>query len=372
MYACMIVLFISVVYNPYNFPDAAECGNISVWEEYATLHHKIVTGQVKGKFLRYNCVSQFSCGGWGNRLGGISVALTLAIITKRAFLIRMPLPVDINILLQPNAIQWNHSIARLPIKSFFLVDPQAMNENWPSFYEMLMDYDNSVNVMDFRTNLGFYWFMPKFQKELRQIFNESFPVDSSYDYRILYGCIQRYLFKYNQVVIDAIQKEMSDLHLQAGKYVAAHYRTQLIPHDTEPPTPLAIAMESHLKCIAIAADSLSHKYQSEFIPAYLLTDTSVVDDMAHKLYNDKIQTSPVEKIHIDRIKLKPQDALPGYVGVFVNIEVAAKAAAFLRFGRQHSSMADLIESLGRNISTVIQCGPNGKNCQNDTSICSHV
>ena len=51
--------------------------------------------------------------------------------------------------------------------------------------------------------------------------------------------------------------------------------------------------------------------------------------MAHKLYKNIIQISSVEKIHIDRTKLKSRAALAGYVGVFVNIEVAAKAAAFL-------------------------------------------
>ena len=92
------------------------------------------------------------------------------------------------------------------------------------------------------------------------MFIESFPVNSSYDYRILHG---RYLFKYNQVITDAIHKEMTDLNLQAGHYVAAHYRTQLLPDDTEPPTPLAI--EPYLRCVATAVESLNHKYHSEFM-----------------------------------------------------------------------------------------------------------
>ena len=51
--------------------------------------------------------------------------------------------------------------------------------------------------------------------------------------------------------------------------------------------------------------------------------------MAHKLYKDIIQTSPVEKIHIDRTKLRSWAALAGYVCVLVSIEVAAKAAVLL-------------------------------------------
>ena len=83
-------------------------------------------------------------------------------------------------------------------------------------------------------------------------------------------------------------------------------------------------------------------------------------------------TSPVEKIYIDRTQLTGKDALSGYIGVFVNIEVATQAAVFLRFGRQHSSMADLIVSLSRNITTVIQCGRDYHQCHHDTSVCKEI
>ena len=250
-----------------------------------------------------------------------------------------------------------------------MVDPPALKRYWPSFERMLMN-KNSVDVMELQTNLGFFWFMQKFSEQLKQLFNEFFPENIMKDYWILYGCIQRYLFTYARIITDAIQKEMSDLGLQPGRFVAAHYRTQLIANDTEPPTPLE--PEPRLLCAIMAAEALGHKLRVKYVPTYLITDTHIVEDYAHKFYKDKIMTSPVEKIHIDRTQLTAKEALSGYVGVFVNIEVAAKAAVFLRFGRQHSSMADLIVSLGRNITTVIQCGRDYHHCDNDTSICKQV
>ena len=330
----------------------------------------MVSGKEKGKYLRYNCVSQYSCGGWGNRLGGISVAFTLAVITKRVLVISMPLPLDINILMHPKAIMWNHSLSHhLSTRKYFMVDPPALNRQWPSFERMLMS-NNSVDVMELQTNLGFFWFTQKFSEKLKQLFQEFFTITITQDYKMLYGCIQRYLFSYDKLITDAVQKEISDLGLQPGKFVAAHYRTQLIANDTEPPTPLD--PEPHLLCATMAAEALGHKLNLKYVPVYLITDTPIVEDFAHKFYKGKILTSPVEKIHIDRTWLTGRDALSGYIGVFVNIEVATQAAVFLRFGRQHSSMADLIVSLRRNITTVVQCGRDYHQCHYNTSVCKQI
>ena len=229
---------------------------------------------------------------------------------------------------------------------------------------------NPVDVINFITDLGFFWFMPKFSKEMHQMFNKFFPVSMKNNYHVLYGCIQRYLFTYDKIVSDAIQTEMSDLGLQPGRFVAAHYRTQLIKDDIPPPTPLDPGPQ--LLCATMAAEALGDKLHLNYVPTYLITDTNAVNDYAHKFYKDKIVSSPVKKIHIDRTRLRGENALPGFIGVIVNIEVAAKAAVFLRFGRQHSSMADFIEGLGRNFTTVIQCGRDFNHCQDDSSVCKRI
>ena len=110
------LLFLTTVriYNPYDFPNVEECGDISVWEEYADFHKRVVSGKEKGKYLHYICNIR-RCGGWGNRISGISVAFTLAVISRRALLISMPDPVDINVLMHPKAVMWNHSVNHLSV-----------------------------------------------------------------------------------------------------------------------------------------------------------------------------------------------------------------------------------------------------------------
>jgi len=50
------------------------------------------------------------CGGYGNRIQGITVALTFAILSNRTLLIEMKYPFNINTLLHPNVIQWNYTL----------------------------------------------------------------------------------------------------------------------------------------------------------------------------------------------------------------------------------------------------------------------
>ena len=51
--------------------------------------------------------------------------------------------------------------------------------------------------------------------------------------------------------------------------------------------------------------------------------------------------SHVKRIHVDRSK---ESLLEGFIGVLVNVEVAAKAAVFIKSAG--STLSDLVESIG--------------------------
>ena len=67
-----------------------------------------MTEQREGRFLKYVCNTR--CGGYGNRIQGITVALMFAILSNRTLLIEMKYPFNINTLLHPNVIQWNYTL----------------------------------------------------------------------------------------------------------------------------------------------------------------------------------------------------------------------------------------------------------------------
>ncbi|UJR27645.1 hypothetical protein I4U23_008926 [Adineta vaga] len=54
--------------------------------------------------ITYRC--RASCGGWGDRLRGITSAYLLAILSRRRFYIDMPFPCNLTTFLQPNLYDW--------------------------------------------------------------------------------------------------------------------------------------------------------------------------------------------------------------------------------------------------------------------------
>ena len=92
----------------------------------------------------------------------------------------------------------------------------------------------------------------------------------------------------------------------------------------------------------------SKYFRENFYPfqVYFISDFEEVDKIVNDVYAGQIVTSAGSKIHIDRseqLLLSMDSLIDGFIGVLVNIEVAAKGAAFIRSG---STMADLIESIG--------------------------
>jgi len=80
---------------------------------------------------------------------------------------------------------------------------------------------------------------------------------------------------------------------------------------------------------------------------YFISDSNAADTIANTYYAGAIVTSHVSKIHVDRtdgLHFSMDSLIDGFVGVLVNIEVAAKSSVFIRSG---STMADLIESIGQ-------------------------
>ena len=54
------------------FPNANLCGKDDVWQKYANFHASVLSGKQKGKYLIYECMNRIRCGGYGNRIHGIT------------------------------------------------------------------------------------------------------------------------------------------------------------------------------------------------------------------------------------------------------------------------------------------------------------
>ena len=267
----------------------------------------------------------------------------------------MTYPFDINILLHPNAIQWNYKFKVAHVQQFVLIDSVNLRKNWPRFSEAI--FNSSIDLIEIKLNLGLLWFFKVFDDRWTKIFHDVFSVSQN-DHKFLYGCAYRYLFTYDRRVTDAIDKEMRQLKLTPGKYVSVHYRSQMMAGDALYGHNVSIDPFPYFKCGIKIADKLGNDYL-----VYFISDLEEVDKMVTDIYADRIVTSQVNKLHVDRFgkNLSMDSIIDGFVGVLVNIEVAAKGAAFVQSG---STFSDLIESIRQfnmtptNESSVYHCKAN--------------
>ena len=308
-----------------------------VFTNYAKFHQRNLAQKQNGYYLIYVCKKSGSCGGFGNRILGITMSLLFAILSNRTFLIQMNHPFDINRLLHPNAIEWNYTgymnTKNMIKKDFPLIDNPALKQKWPSFSKEL--FNPNVNIIRLHTNLGFSWYYKIFDDKWIKLFRDQFNITK--DNNILtYGCVIRYLFTYDQTVTDAIKKEMQELSLIPGLYVSVHFRSFLdAPAHVHPsPSPfLRLGLE--------IANNVSKKFNKTF-KVYLITDSPKAEEIAVTKYNGRILHSNVKEVHVD--KDKGYAVFEGFIGVIVNIEVAANGAIFVRSA---STFSDLIESIGQ-------------------------
>lgn len=304
-----------------------------VFTNYAEFHKQTLTQKQKGNFLIYEC--NRLCGGYGNRIQGITIALMFAIFSNRTFLIQMNYPFDINKLLHPNAIKWNYTgymHANQKTKDFNLIDKENLNKIWPLFSEKL--FNPSTDIITIHTNLGLSWYFDVFDDKWSKLFHDWFNVTK--DNILIYGCVTRYLFNYDKIVIDAINKEMQECSLIPGLYVSVHFRSYLEYNNHYSPYP-------YFNCAVLLAKKMDNN--SNAITIYLISDSDKADELANTEYSGQIVVSRIKKIHVDQVGGVPPDVIfAGFVGLLVNIEVAAKGAIFIRSG---STVSDLIEATGR-------------------------
>ena len=308
--------------------------NPMVFTDYAKFHQQNLVRKNKGNFLIYVCTGV--CGGYGNRIHAITMSLLFAILSNRTFLIQMNHPFDINRLLHPNAIKWNYTgyrnMKNMIKKDFNLMDNPSLKQNWTLFSKELFNPD--VNIVQFRTNLGFLYYYEVLDDKWSKLLRDHFNITKENNI-LTYGCVVRYLFTYDKIVTDAIKKEMQELGLIPGLYVSVHFRSFWDAPGQNLPIPGPFISRG-----VKIANSMS-KNSNKTFKVYFVTDSQEAKEMANTKYKGQILTSHVKEVHVDK---DSESLFEGFIGVIVNIEVAAMGAVFVRSG---STFADLIESIGQ-------------------------
>lgn len=323
------------------FPNDNLCGKDTTWQNYADFHAAVLSGKQRQKYLVYSCAGDYGCGGYGNRLHGITLLLLLAMLTNHAFLMKITNPDDINLYLQPNAIQWNFTPPeKLKHRSMYLFNKSFLKGF--KKLEVALRSDDDYDVMSVRINYGVFAGLNKMSELMYKNTTYTFELKTQYDCILLYGCAFNYLFKYQPKVIQGIEALETELGLEAGKYVALHIRSFIKDGTIFNPLHLDFPYKPMFECAVMTAKSLSNKLNISKVPIFLATDHPSIKAYAKENYKDVFTLSKAPKFHVDRQRKKGATTINiGMMGVLSDVEICSRAAVLIR-----SATSTLSEIMG--------------------------
>ena len=334
------------------FPDTNLCGQHSTWREYADFHASVLSGKQKGKYLIYDCSTNndpnYECGGYGNRIHGITVLLVLAMLTKRVFLIQMTKPVDINAYLLPNEIQWSYTLPedQFKTRAVDLLNTYNFYANYKPLESVLLGNDK-YDAIKVKINFGLFYYLPIMNDVIIERTMSTFNLTTQYDVVMLYGCVFNYLFKYQPALIKAIDSLQTELGLETGRFVALHVRSHINDNSVFNPLHLEFPFQVMFECATMVAKSLQEKWNMSKVPIYFTTDHSSIIEFAKQKYKDVLVFSQAPLFHVDRTVYRGTEANiqynSGMIGLLSDIEICSRAAVLVRSA--DSSFSELMGAI---------------------------
>ena len=321
------------------FSNANMCGGDNIWNEYADFHKSVLSGKEKQRYVKYICNDK-KCGGYGNRICGITVLLIYAMLTKRALLLDVTVPVDISTYLLPNGIDWNHPSAKgLTAQNFNIMSFKDFDRVYKTFEDSLLG--DEYGIVNVRINFGLFYVLEKMKDNLLHNMISMLHMRTHYDLVLLYGCAYNYLFKYQSKTIEAIDTLQHELGLETGKYVAMHVRS----HIGDKMHSLRVNYQPMFECAVAAAKTMSQRLNISKVPIFLAADHPLVTQYAIEHHNDSIVLSRAPSFHSDLTRYSGDNATnqyyEGMIGLFSDMEICSRAGALVR-----SASSTLSEVIG--------------------------
>jgi hypothetical protein len=296
------------------------CGQ-SWQEKYKKLHQDILESKIPPKYLVFQCGGiGYGCGGYGNRIGGITSLLYLAVLTKRALLIDWRANISITDYFTPKNIKWNYSMTNirgLQSRHHFWgrgfhrnIHSEAIRHGY-TFGEFLRWFRSTDLVRYFDHQVEFvtiqWYFAPVVRKNkfLAKTALEIAPKRRGHRYSLI-GCAFDFLFqktKRFKSLLNQARKSLQwnrgipriGIHFRAGDYAAFDKKKSK--------TSLFSALERFFHCAA-KLERLFKKadpsLDTALIRWFLATDAKEVKDYGKKKYPNKVTCLDVKIEHISK------------------------------------------------------------------------
>lgn len=302
----------------------SKVGRVHLFAEFERIQRETLANISQGlpyQAVVYLCDGPYArCGGLGDRMRGAISAFFLALVTKRAFFIQSPYPVDLNRFVRPLRKEfcswslpsnWRAETADRPSLRVKKVSFSTWLERTKEYQEfsnklkklpfnkMLADND----VLFIRTNVYFAWHMAVYHKSKRDLALLGHLEQIDHADNIPY-CLLNYLFHPSEAVLAEVRAThpFSSIPLiqRNDTYVAVHIRTGARRFGDPSRVP-ANTLSQFLACARARQEVLKRSYpQLQSIKYFVASDLpELITQAQARLGASSTITLSGEVIHLD-------------------------------------------------------------------------
>ena len=336
-----------------------------VLDDYVKRHRTMTSDT---RTLVWQCPGSQLCGGFADRLKGITFSLLLAIFSNRRLILDWESSAE-RVHLQPNMIKWTdqylHDVlngkpggnramphmvkisvmegGKYPYVSMSIKDWNkhlttiAGNE---SLFVMITNMEVSLVSKLSQTNQK--WLSDGFKLAgLSQL--------SNHELDDILGIVFRYLFKLDNVIIQEFSRAKQALKLTNQPYVGVHLRTGFsgvkTAHDAWAGHPKILKGRRRWKAALRCAVTTADKFLGKKSLIFLAADSNIVKEMAVNTFGGRFRTLNNYLVHLDTMnrRVKPgQHEKEGAIFALVDMLLLAESYAQVRGASGYSWVAGLL------------------------------
>ncbi|CAF3400756.1 unnamed protein product [Rotaria sp. Silwood2] len=329
--------------NPWTLATRNNARLIRLYKKYNLLLNLTAfkTNYLSKKTIIYSCAS--FCGGWGDRLRGITSVYILALLTNRRFMIDMNYPCDILTVIQPNFVNWTyvkHNKSEKRTRLFINTMPSWQKTYRTSISNMIqstdfvktwLPYDDIVIATnsDYMTPaLRNSYMLNKTRQLLGRI-----PVSQA-TMQTLFALIFELLFKpsvavrnrVDSVLVNSRHRHLICLHIRIGK------------NPTNPFDHSFTARANTTKAMIKFIDNYLLNKSSSLVFVAADSGQAVSDILRHYPKSSMTITGPI--LHIDRFDSQSPTICDGFIKVIADFYLLGECKTSLLSNSGFSSWAN--------------------------------